>query len=299
MHTGSAKGKMAIWRREHARLWPSKAPESYTRAMPVPLMLSLSALAALLPASFLSYRREARGPDLVFWAVVAVALAGPAVTSLVQLGDGWRTGLSVTLWTSVAVSMATFTVLAVVMREAWRLTPLLLPYLVVLGALATVWSNVPETGGLAAPLDVWLAVPIAVSLVTYGLCTIAAVAGAAVLVQERALRRKRPTALTHRLPSVSDASGLQVRLLTASEVVLALGIVTGMARQYLSTGHLLLLDHKTLLSMFAFAVIGLLLVLHHRTGLRGQRAARLILSAYLLLTLAYPGVKFVTDVLVG
>ena len=267
--------------------------------MPGSVMLSLSALVALLPASLLSYRREVRSPDMVFWAVVAVAVAGPAVTSLVQLGSGWRTGLSVTLWMSVAVSMATFTVLAVVMREAWRLTPLLLPYLVLLGALATVWSNVPETGGLAAPPDVWLTVHIVVSLATYGLCTIAAVAGAAVLVQERALRRKRPTALTHRLPSVSDASSLQVRLLTASEVVLVLGILTGMARQYLSTGDLLQLDHKTLLSMLAFAVIGLLLILHHRTGLRGQRAARFILLAYLLLTLAYPGVKFVTDVLIG
>ena len=36
-----------------------------------------------------------------------------------------------------------------------------------------------------------------------------------------------------------------------------------------------------------------------RGGLRGQSAARLILLAYLLLTLAYLGVKFVTDVLIG
>jgi ABC-type uncharacterized transport system permease subunit len=58
-------------------------------------------------------------------------------------------------------------------------------------------------------------------------------------------------------------------------------------------------SHKTLLSILAFAVIGLLLILHQRTGLRGQRAGRLILVAYLLLTLAYPGVKFVTDVLMA
>ncbi len=137
------------------------------------------------------------------------------------------------------------------------------------------------------------------SLTTYGLCTLAAVAAAAVVLQERALKRKRPTALSRALPSVSDATVLQVRLLAVSEAVLALGIVTGMAREYLSSARLLEFDHKTLLSFLAFLVIGLLLVLHQRTGLRGQRAARIILLAYLLLTLAYPGVKFVTDVLIA
>ena len=136
-------------------------------------------------------------------------------------------------------------------------------------------------------------------MATYGLCTLAAVAAAAAFLQERALKGKRPTALSRVLPSISDASRLQVRLLAVSEAVLALGIATGMARGYLSNGRWLQFDHKTLLSGLAFLAIGALLVLHYRSGLRGQRAARLVLVAYLLLTLAYPGVKFVTDVLIG
>ena len=62
---------------------------------------------------------------------------------------------------------------------------------------------------------------------------------------------------------------------------------------------MLAFDHKTVLSLLAFAVIGLLLFVHYRIGLRGRRAARLVLLAYLLLTLAYPGVKFVADVLIA
>ena len=58
-----------------------------------------------------------------------------------------------------------------------------------------------------------------------------------------------------------------------------------------------MLDHKILLSFLAFLAIALLLVLQTRTGMRGQRAGRLLLAAYLLLTLAYPGVKFVSEVL--
>jgi ABC-type uncharacterized transport system permease subunit len=42
-----------------------------------------------------------------------------------------------------------------------------------------------------------------------------------------------------------------------------------------------------------------LLLVHRRGGISGRRAARYVLFTYLLLTLAYPGVKFVTDVIVG
>jgi ABC-type uncharacterized transport system permease subunit len=72
-----------------------------------------------------------------------------------------------------------------------------------------------------------------------------------------------------------------------------------MTIEWLETRVLLRPDHKTILSLLTFAVIALLLVLHHRGGLSGRRAARYVLVAYLLLTLAYPGVKFVTDVLIG
>jgi ABC-type uncharacterized transport system permease subunit len=113
------------------------------------------------------------------------------------------------------------------------------------------------------------------------------------------VKRKAPTALTHKLPSISDASALQVRLLAAAAVVLAVGILTGVAEEYVTHGQLLVFNHKILLTFLALAVVIVLLVLHQRTGLRGQRAARLILLAYLLLTLAYPGVKFVTDVLLA
>jgi ABC-type uncharacterized transport system permease subunit len=41
------------------------------------------------------------------------------------------------------------------------------------------------------------------------------------------------------------------------------------------------------------------LAAHFWIGIRGRRAARIVLLAYLLITLAYPGVKFVTDVVLS
>jgi len=81
--------------------------------------------------------------------------------------------------------------------------------------------------------------------------------------------------------------------------VLAVALITGMTIEWIERRALLRLDHKTVLSLLTFAVIGLLLYLHHRGGMSGRRAARYVLFAYLLLTLAYPGVKFVTDVMIG
>jgi len=120
-----------------------------------------------------------------------------------------------------------------------------------------------------------------------------------VLVQEWALRHRRRYGLTERLPSVADAERLELALLLASEIVLGLGILTGMGTQYFISGALLAVDHKTVFIIIAFVVIGALLVAHYRIGLRGRRAARLVLVGYLLVTLGYPGVKFVTDVLLG
>ena len=263
------------------------------------VILSLSALVALVPAALVPFRRDIQRPDVLFWATAAVAVAGSVVASVSRLQGSWQPGFSTTLWISIAATMVLFVVAAMLLHQAVRLAPLLMPYLVLLGILATAWSNAPGQVILKAPADGWLVAHIAASVATYGLATLAAVAGVAVLLQERAMKRKHPTALTHKLPSVSDASALQVRLLGAAAVVLVIGIVTGIAEEYVTRGQLLAFNHKILLTFLTLAVVAILLVLHQRTGLRGQRAARLILLAYLLLTLAYPGVKFVTDVLLA
>ena len=89
------------------------------------------------------------------------------------------------------------------------------------------------------------------------------------------------------------------RLLGAGEVILAAGIVTGIAAQYATDGSLIDLSHKTILTLAAFVVIAALLIARQAWGTRGRKAARYVLIGYLLMTLAYPGVKFVTDVLIG
>jgi ABC-type uncharacterized transport system permease subunit len=218
---------------------------------------------------------------------------------MVQIGGPWHTGFAMALWVTIAATMALFLVLALVTRHAWQLAPLLLPYLTVLAVAALVWQRAPERPVPGAVPAGWLDAHIVFAVATYGLLTIGAVAGLAVFLQERALKAKRPTALTRLLPAVAASEILEVRLLALAEAVLALGLLSGMAAAHFLGGGLLPFDHKTLFSLAAFVVIGILLFARYRRGMRGRRAARLALLAYLLLTLAYPGVKFVTDVLIG
>src|SRR3546814_2526081 len=116
-------------------------------------------------------------------------------------------------------------------------------------------------------------------------------AAVAVWLNARAVRAHRAARWMEALPSVADAEQLQVRLLVVAGVVLGLGLVTGMASQLHATGAVLEIDHKTLLSLAAFVVVAVLLFLHATSGLRGRRAARIVMLSYLLITLAFPGVK--------
>lgn len=263
--------------------------------MPIPLLHGLSALAALLPACLFIVRGGQR--VFVFWALLSVAVAGPASWIAVQAAQDWPSGFSGALWLTIAATLLVFAGVAGATKAGWRLGAVLLPYLVLLGIMAVIWNEPagqPLTGTAEAA---WLAAHIVVSVITYALITLGAIAGLAVILQERALKAKKPTALTRLLPAAADAERLEVGLLLAGEIVLGLGLITGMATLYTSSGDLITIDHKTIFAVLAFAAIGLLLILNRFAGMRGRKASRFVLVGYLLITLAYPGVKFVSDVL--
>lgn len=265
--------------------------------MPVTMMVSIGALLALIPAALLPYRGGG-ARDSMFWLLLCVGLSGAVLTVAVLFAAGWRTGLGAALWAIVAVSLALYAAVAALNRQAWRLSPLLLPYLIVIGGLATIWQDSPERPLAAGSLGAWTAAHIVLALLAYGLLTVGAVAGAGVFVQERALKAKRPTRLSRLLPSIADGERLQVAMMSLSLIFLGCGLVSGAASRYVLDGRLVAWDHKTVLSLGTFIVLTALLAAQARSGLRGRRAARMVLLAYLLLTLAYPGVKFVTDVVI-
>ena len=263
------------------------------------IILNLSAVAAMVPAALQALRRSP-ARDSVFWGLLCLAAVAALARASLLLTGPWQTGFAATLWITVAAASVLFLAVALVARQAWRLTPLVTGYLVILGIMATVWQHAPGQPVTTHPSEgSWFVFHIVTATLTYALVTIAAVSALAAFLQERALKRKRPTALTRMLPPVADCDRLVVGLLLAGEAVLAIGLATGIVLNLRETGDILTLDHKTVLTIATFAVIGFLLVAHFGVGVRGRRAARIVLVAYVLLTLGHPGVKFVTDVLLA
>ena len=266
--------------------------------MVAPTVFNLVALASLVPVSLMPWRPGA-GRDTWFWVTLGLALVVSIGWAVIQVEPVWSAGFATALWLTIGATLLAFLLIAVLVDEAWRLASLLMPYLLLLGILATGWEHAPAHDAMPATPLGWFAVHVVVSLATYVLITLAAVAGVAVLLQERALKRRSPDRLSRNLPSVADSERLERRLLVAAEIILGLGIVTGMAAQYVVDGQLIAIGHKTLLAIVAFVVLAGLLFAQRLWGLRGRRATRYVLVVYLLLTLAYPGVKFVTDIILA
>lgn len=270
------------------------------------LVLPLAAVAALLAATLASFRDAAGTAGRRFWLLGGAAAAGAAAVVALRSGGPagyhWDSSLSTALWWSIACCLLLFGLISLFGETARRLAPLLFGYLLLLALIALLSGGLPGHVQVAGEGGLWLPLHIAISLATYALSTLAAVAGLAVFLRERALKRKQDGSgllggLVERLPSIADGERLQFRLLGVAEAVLGAGLATGLALDWVDYGRLIALDHKTLLSVLAFLLVALLLLLHARGGLRGRRAARLALLAYLLLTLSYIGVKVVTDVL--
>jgi ABC-type uncharacterized transport system permease subunit len=272
----------------------------YTGMMQM-LILNLAALAALIAFVAVAFVRssEAPVPGVHFWLVFLVVLAGTGAVVWVDFDAGWRAGFSPALWLTTTVTLALFGVGILKCPALARLAPILAPYLLILGLIATVWAQASVQTQSGSATTAWLGLHIVASVGTYALFTLAAVAGAAVFIQERALKARRPTRLTGLLPSIAEAENLQRVLMSLAAVVLGLGMVSGMVIEYLETNRLMAISHKTIFVLVAFAVIVVLIGIERASGLAGRRAARVLLVAYLFLTLAYPGVKFVTDVIIA
>lgn len=133
-----------------------------------------------------------------------------------------------------------------------------------------------------------------VALLSYAALSIAAVVAAMLAVQETALRQRRLPGLLRVLPPLTLVEGLLFQLIAAGFVGLSLTLLTGAL--FVEDLFAQSLVHKTVLSIAAWGVFGVLLFGRWRWGWRGRRAARLTLAGMGLLLLAFLGSKFVLEI---
>jgi ABC-type uncharacterized transport system permease subunit len=210
-----------------------------------------------------------------------------------QFTENWNSGFSESLWLSVGCTLLFFLALITVSSNGEGLAVLLLPYLFILCLLALLFYSEDQVlAGMINPTK-WVWAHIAFSVSTYSLVTLAAIAGVSAALRERNLKLKKQRGFVDVLPTLSQSEQIETRLLRVSLLFIIFGILTGLSAEYIAHGNFIVFDHKTIFVFLALIVLGVMEAFRVVIGLRGRRAARLVLLIWLFLTLAYPGVKLV------
>ncbi len=137
-----------------------------------------------------------------------------------------------------------------------------------------------------------------VSLLAYGLITIAAMHALLAWLFESRLHSGSLPAFMRELPPLVEFERLTFRILTAGFVLLSLTVFSGMVfseavfgRPWQST------PHKIVFGIVAWAVFAMLIAGRRLRGWRGRVALRWTMAGFGFLLLAYVGSKFVLEVI--
>ena len=99
------------------------------------------------------------------------------------------------------------------------------------------------------------------------------------------------------LPPLLSLERLVFGLIAAAFAVLTLTLGLGIAYSEAFLGRVMRFEHKTVFVVLSWLIFGLLLVGRWRYGWRGRTALRWTVTGFVLLMLAYPGSRFVLEVL--
>jgi ABC-type uncharacterized transport system permease subunit len=145
------------------------------------------------------------------------------------------------------------------------------------------------------PMDWQIKLHVTVALLAFSVLSIAAALAILLAIQERALRHRQFGAMLRALPPLTLTETLLFRLIAAGFALLSLTLLTGILFvDNLFAQHL---AHKTVLSIIAWLVFGVLLWGRWRHGWRGRGAVNLTLIGMATLLLAFFGSKFVLEVI--
>jgi len=167
--------------------------------------------------------------------------------------------------------------------------------LLTLAAIASIPLGLEPATATGASLTWQMQAHILISMFAYGLLTAGAIIAVFSLVQDRRLRTGRLTTGHQLFAPVETTEKLLFGVTSAGFIGLLLAVVSGIAFvEDLFAQHLV---HKTILSLLALALFGLLLGGRVFAGWRGRRAVFLYLWGFAMLCLAYFGSRFVLEVL--
>jgi len=135
------------------------------------------------------------------------------------------------------------------------------------------------------------------SLLAYSILGLAVLQAILLSIQDHHLRNRQPGGFIRALPPLAVMESLLFQMIATGFVLLTLALVTGIVfLEDIFAQHLV---HKTLLSIAAWGVFGILLWGRWRFGWRGRTALRWTIGGFIFLMLAYFGSKFVLELIIN
>jgi ABC-type uncharacterized transport system permease subunit len=136
---------------------------------------------------------------------------------------------------------------------------------------------------------------ILISILAYSLLSLAAVQAILLAIQDRRLHNRQPGGFIRGIPPLTTMESLLFQMIGAGFVLLSLALLSGLF--FVDDIFAQSLVQKTVLSLVAWGVFGILLWGRWRFGWRGRTAIRWTLSGFVTLALAYFGSKLVLELL--
>jgi ABC-type uncharacterized transport system permease subunit len=206
-----------------------------------------------------------------------------------QMRFGFAQALSMMLWLAVAICW-----LEGLLYRIEALFPMVLVVAALCAPLPAFFPGrlTPDAYSLEFKLHLFA------GMAAYSLFAVATFHALLISVVERQLHA-RPTMTDRGMPPLLSLEALVFKLTGAAFAVLTLTFVVGIAYSESIFGRAMRFDHKTVFVVLSWLIFGLLLVGRWLYGWRGRTALRWTLAGFLMLMLAYPGSRFVLEVILG
>jgi ABC-type uncharacterized transport system permease subunit len=225
------------------------------------------------------------GAGAVFWHLAVLR-------NMILVPDGITLSLGNTA--SFIGSLLALTALLICIKPMLRGLASGLLLLAAIAAVLTGWSAVPPANTSVT----WqIETHILVSLLAYGLLTVGAIVAVYALVQDQRLRAGKLSPVNQLFAPLETNERLLYGIAATGFVALLLAVFSGFVFvEDLFAQHLI---HKTVLSLIALVLFGVLLAGRQFAGWRGRRAVSLYLWGFATLGLAYFGSRYILEQVLG
>lgn len=169
--------------------------------------------------------------------------------------------------------------------------------LLLLAAIATLPMDMQPDAPASVGLSWQIQAHILIAMFAYGLLTTGAIIAVYALVQDRRLKAGKLSAGNQLFAPLETTEKMLFSVTAAGFSVLALAVLSGFAFvEDLFAQHL---AHKTVFSLLALLLFGILIAGRLFAGWRGKRAVYLYLWGFAFLCLAYFGARYVLEELLN